>query len=31
MKNLSHQNHGWFEYLVRVFPHHTDYGGVRFV
>jgi acyl-CoA thioester hydrolase len=28
MKNLSHQNNGWFEYLVRVFPHHTDYGGV---
>jgi acyl-CoA thioester hydrolase len=18
---------GWFEYLVRVFPHHTDYSG----
>lgn len=19
---------GWFEYLVRVHPHHTDYGGI---
>ncbi|MEG4841059.1 thioesterase family protein [Microcoleus sp. B9-D4] len=19
---------GWFEYLVRVYPHHTDYSGV---
>ena len=19
---------GWFEYLVRVYPHHTDYAGV---
>jgi acyl-CoA thioester hydrolase len=18
---------GWFEYLVRVYPHHTDYSG----
>jgi acyl-CoA thioester hydrolase len=28
MQNLSDQNGGWFEYVVRVFPHHTDYGGI---
>ena len=21
------QSGGWFEYLVRVYPHHTDYSG----
>ncbi|HLO50717.1 MAG TPA: thioesterase family protein [Kamptonema sp.] len=28
IQNLSHQNSRWFEYRVRVFPHHTDYGGI---
>jgi len=25
--SASHANH-WFEYPIRVQPHHTDYGGV---
>lgn len=28
IQNLSHRNSDWFEYLVRVYPHHTDYGGI---
>jgi acyl-CoA thioester hydrolase len=28
LQNLDRQDSGWFEYLVRVFPHHTDYGGI---
>ncbi|MEZ2230196.1 MULTISPECIES: thioesterase family protein [unclassified Microcoleus] len=23
----SMESGGWFEYLVRVYPHHTDYSG----
>ncbi|MCU0541419.1 MAG: acyl-CoA thioesterase [Oscillatoriaceae cyanobacterium Prado104] len=29
IQNLSAGEYGgWFEYLVRVYPHHTDYGGM---
>jgi acyl-CoA thioester hydrolase len=24
----SSENGGWFNYAVRVYPHHTDYAGV---
>ena len=24
----SHTTEKWFEYPVRVQPHHTDYGGI---
>ncbi|MDJ0795570.1 MAG: thioesterase family protein [Calothrix sp. MO_167.B12] len=27
-KSSSNIDENWFEYLVRVQPHHTDYGGV---
>ena len=25
---LPNENDGWFNYPVRVYPHHTDYSGV---
>ncbi len=27
-RHFSKLADGWFEYIVRVHPHHTDYGGV---
>lgn len=26
--DLNATTEKWFEYVVRVYPHHTDYGGV---
>lgn len=29
MQNISLKNsQGWFEYIVQVYPHHTDYAGI---
>ncbi|CBN55189.1 MULTISPECIES: acyl-CoA thioesterase [Kamptonema] len=28
IQNLPHRDSGWFEHLVQVYPHHTDYGGI---
>ena len=28
IQNLPDRDSGWFEHLVRVYPHHTDYGGI---
>lgn len=26
--SLTNNSGGWFDYLVQVYPHHTDYGGI---
>ncbi|MGE5660551.1 MAG: acyl-CoA thioesterase [Actinomycetota bacterium] len=26
--SLTRNSEGWFEYVVQVYPHHTDYGGI---